>query len=505
MAEINVNGRMLVKNFKKQFQEAFGCSLRVYVKTHFADDEQTLASLREEGKKGGELSVKGNMLVGNFEAKMLEEYGITVQVANIDDTKLVDNSLTLAAAGRGEERKAVKKTEKVASTKQQGGKNNSQGNGYSKETDNGNGGEIWSDLDAKKYAEDVINRYKNSGGKLGDFLEKCRNSIKDISKEAESTKLTAVEQPQADQPTEGEKKQFKVVLTGKAICNVPVSSHDDCNETTLDGNSYFASEIWEGIYGANPLAYCGIDDGAIYDGGAMSMNIKHVQIGEGLPEGVEYNSDATFKIGECDSIEEPCTDEDYVAILECNITCTISVELADAADFDLSKLDFTYDGDNYYDGKPIDTDFAFEVTKLIGYTDGEKEYEHCYEAPVTLKELVDKYQGARIEVRLLVDRTLGEVSFGEAREIYDNNCWDYEIDGYQLVNTWTSDRFDINNLDKPCLKEEMADKLVSSNFDLDFWGNHEDGYDLEVCAYETDEDGDYVDGICRCFLMEAWL
>lgn len=118
MAELNINGRMSVKNFKKQFQEAFGCSPRVYAGKHFADENQTLASLREEGKKGDELSVKGNMLVGNFEAKMLEEYGITVQVANIDDTKLVDNSLTLAAAGRGEERKATKKTEKVTSAKQ---------------------------------------------------------------------------------------------------------------------------------------------------------------------------------------------------------------------------------------------------------------------------------------------------------------------------------------------------------------------------------------------------
>lgn len=27
MAELNINGRMLVKNFKKQFQEVFGCSL----------------------------------------------------------------------------------------------------------------------------------------------------------------------------------------------------------------------------------------------------------------------------------------------------------------------------------------------------------------------------------------------------------------------------------------------------------------------------------------------
>lgn len=30
MAELNINGRMVVKNFKKQFKEVFGGSLRVY-------------------------------------------------------------------------------------------------------------------------------------------------------------------------------------------------------------------------------------------------------------------------------------------------------------------------------------------------------------------------------------------------------------------------------------------------------------------------------------------
>lgn len=30
MAELNINGRMVVKNFRKQFKEEFGGSLRVY-------------------------------------------------------------------------------------------------------------------------------------------------------------------------------------------------------------------------------------------------------------------------------------------------------------------------------------------------------------------------------------------------------------------------------------------------------------------------------------------
>ena len=437
MAEINVNGRMLVKNFKKQFQEAFGCSLRVYAGRHFADENQTLASLREEGKKGGELSVKGNMLVGNFEAKMLEEYGITVQVANIDDTKLVDNSLTLAAAGRGEERKAVKKTEKVTSAKP----------------------------------------------------------------EADTPKTTNDEQLQAAQPAEGDKKQFKVVLTGKAICNVPVSSHEDCNETTLD--CYDAREIWSDLYGANPLVYCGIEDGAIYDGGAMSLNVKHVQITEELPASVEYNSDATFKIGECDSIEKPYTDEGYAAILECNITCTLSVELVDASDFDLNKLNFPYEGDDSYDGKTINTDFDLEVTKLIGYTDGIKKYEHSYEAPVPLIELVNKYQGAVLELSLLVERENGEFASDEAEDTFEHNRWRYAIQGHQLVNQWTGVGVDIKELDEPCLKKQLPDRL-SDNFELDFWGNRERGYDIEALVFSTNEDGDYIDMVCRCILMESW-
>jgi hypothetical protein len=40
------------------------------------------------------------MLVGNFEKKVAEMYGIGVQVANADDSALADNSITISAAGR---------------------------------------------------------------------------------------------------------------------------------------------------------------------------------------------------------------------------------------------------------------------------------------------------------------------------------------------------------------------------------------------------------------------
>ena len=104
MADFKLDGRMKVKTLKANFKKEFGASLRVYknesCKGAFADDDATLASLRAEGKKGGELTVGGNLKVGNFEKKIAEMYGIGVQVANADDSKLADNSITLVAAGK---------------------------------------------------------------------------------------------------------------------------------------------------------------------------------------------------------------------------------------------------------------------------------------------------------------------------------------------------------------------------------------------------------------------
>lgn len=101
MAEFSINGRMTVKSLKKQFKDAFGASLRVYKGAKFAPEDATLASIRSgENVKGGELVCKGNLQVGNFEAKMKDMFGITVKVANPDNTKLVSSNMTIAAAGR---------------------------------------------------------------------------------------------------------------------------------------------------------------------------------------------------------------------------------------------------------------------------------------------------------------------------------------------------------------------------------------------------------------------
>ena len=104
MVEFILNGCIKVIILMVNFKENFGSTLRVYksatCKGAFADEEATLASIRAEGFKGGDLVVKGNMQVGNFEKKVAELYGIGIQVANADDSKLADNSVTLVAAGK---------------------------------------------------------------------------------------------------------------------------------------------------------------------------------------------------------------------------------------------------------------------------------------------------------------------------------------------------------------------------------------------------------------------
>ena len=104
MADFKLDGRMKVKRLKDTFKKTFGATLRVYksvtCKGAMADEDATLASLRAEGYKGGELVVGSNLRVGSFEKKIAELYGIGVQVADKDDKKLADNDITLAAAGK---------------------------------------------------------------------------------------------------------------------------------------------------------------------------------------------------------------------------------------------------------------------------------------------------------------------------------------------------------------------------------------------------------------------
>ncbi len=102
MADLKIDGRMKVKTLKANFKKAFGATLRVYTTANCkqkADDEATLATLMGSAK-GGECTFGSNLRVGNFEKKVTETYGIGVQVATPDDSKLSDNDITLAAAGK---------------------------------------------------------------------------------------------------------------------------------------------------------------------------------------------------------------------------------------------------------------------------------------------------------------------------------------------------------------------------------------------------------------------
>ncbi|MBR4802354.1 MAG: hypothetical protein IK041_06050 [Bacteroidales bacterium] len=103
MADFNIDPRMKVKTLKADFKKAFGATLRVYTTKackQFANDDATLAEIKDPKAKGGKLAVGGNTQVGTFENKLSELFGIGVQVANADDSKLADNKATLTAAGK---------------------------------------------------------------------------------------------------------------------------------------------------------------------------------------------------------------------------------------------------------------------------------------------------------------------------------------------------------------------------------------------------------------------
>lgn len=97
MAMFSISGRMSVKTVKKNFNDAFGGNLHIMKNGKPADEGATMASLRAEGCKGGELELKGNTKVSGMKKKMAELYGITVEVFDAEDKKAVDDGLTLAS------------------------------------------------------------------------------------------------------------------------------------------------------------------------------------------------------------------------------------------------------------------------------------------------------------------------------------------------------------------------------------------------------------------------
>lgn len=99
MSTFSISGRMSVKTVKRNFNDAFGGSLRILKNGKPADDNASMASLKAEGCKGGELELKGNTKVAGMKKKVTDIYGINVQVYDADDKKAVDDGLTLASIG----------------------------------------------------------------------------------------------------------------------------------------------------------------------------------------------------------------------------------------------------------------------------------------------------------------------------------------------------------------------------------------------------------------------
>ena len=93
MADLNLNGRTKVKTLKAEFKKNWNATLRVYNGVKFADDDATLASIRQGDAKGGELKVSGNIKVGNFEDKMKEIFDlIETSIPKTELIKWSDNT-----------------------------------------------------------------------------------------------------------------------------------------------------------------------------------------------------------------------------------------------------------------------------------------------------------------------------------------------------------------------------------------------------------------------------
>ena len=97
MAEFKIDGRMKVKKLKELFKDEYQGTLRVYNGGKLADEEATLASIRNnDGAKGGTLTCRASRTVGKFIEDMWETFGIKIKVASPDDWVLALDGITLS-------------------------------------------------------------------------------------------------------------------------------------------------------------------------------------------------------------------------------------------------------------------------------------------------------------------------------------------------------------------------------------------------------------------------
>ena len=100
MPTIKVTKASSVKSIKAQFSKEFACSIRIYNGQKLADESAKIADLSKKESAGGELELGPRSRVENVERYFLNTFGIKVQIANKDDSKLAANELTLNQAGK---------------------------------------------------------------------------------------------------------------------------------------------------------------------------------------------------------------------------------------------------------------------------------------------------------------------------------------------------------------------------------------------------------------------
>jgi hypothetical protein len=106
-SEFEVESTMKVTDLTKQFKNKFGLSLRVYKGKKLADDgRMTLKTLDQRTTQtsvnfdSSKMKIKATHKVLEVENLFLENFGIVVQIADIENKKLLADDITLGDAKR---------------------------------------------------------------------------------------------------------------------------------------------------------------------------------------------------------------------------------------------------------------------------------------------------------------------------------------------------------------------------------------------------------------------
>ena len=106
-SEFEVESTMKVTDLTKQFKNKFGLSLRVYKGKKLADDgRMTLKTLDQRTTQtsvnfdSSKMKIKATQKVLEVEKLFLENFGIVVQIADIENKKLLADDITLGDAKR---------------------------------------------------------------------------------------------------------------------------------------------------------------------------------------------------------------------------------------------------------------------------------------------------------------------------------------------------------------------------------------------------------------------